>query len=119
MVACYLKITPPNLDRIFELCNQVLQREPRNAKALFRRAQGQMMKNNFDKAEDDLKEALKIEPNNTGIKNELQTLQKKVAAEDKKQSKLLAGLFDKMKEEEEREEKEKEKKEKEKEPEEK
>lgn len=85
--------------------------DPKNAKALFRRGQAWFLKNNLERAEEDLKAALALQPNDAGIKQELRKVHAKVAEEEKKQKKQFAGFWDKLSKETEREEQERREKE--------
>ena len=64
-----------------------------SAKAYFRRAQAQAAFGEFEEAESDLKLALEIEPNDNGIKVELQNVRAKVKANQAKAKKAFANMF--------------------------
>jgi len=64
-----------------------------SAKAYFRRAQAQAGFGEFEEAENDLKLALEIEPNDNGIKTELQNVRAKNKANKAKAKKAFANMF--------------------------
>jgi tetratricopeptide (TPR) repeat protein len=105
MALCYIKTDKK--DRAIDVCTNALTFDPNNVKALFRRGQVYLAKNNLDKAEEDLKAALAIEPNNASIRQELKKLTNKIAEEEKRQKRIFAGFFDKLSKAEEEEQQQK------------
>ncbi|CAL1133578.1 unnamed protein product, partial [Cladocopium goreaui] len=61
--ACYLKLAKPH--RAKELCDRVLEKEPGQVKALYRRASAEFQLSNFAAAMKDLTALLKVQPNNS------------------------------------------------------
>ena len=53
-------------------CNEALKLDARNVKALYRRAQAYAALVRWDEADEDLRFALEIEPNNKGVREEIQ-----------------------------------------------
>ncbi|XP_019261856.1 PREDICTED: 70 kDa peptidyl-prolyl isomerase-like isoform X2 [Nicotiana attenuata] len=64
--ACKLKIGEHQ--EASKLCSKVIEYDPRNVKALFRRAQAYLRINELEKAEIDIRKALKVDPNNRDVK---------------------------------------------------
>ncbi|KAK9948856.1 hypothetical protein M0R45_004415 [Rubus argutus] len=64
-----------------------------NVKALFRQGQTYMALNDIDSAVDSFKKALELEPNDGGIKKELQVAKKKVADRSVKEKKAYSRMF--------------------------
>ncbi|KAJ3192802.1 Tetratricopeptide repeat protein 9A [Irineochytrium annulatum] len=95
MAACHMK--KENWEKAIACCAKVLDKNPDNAKALFRRGKSNLELGNLDKAEADLKKACKLQPNDTGIRAELARIAEKHKALDEKQKKELFGMFDKGK----------------------
>lgn len=60
--ACKLKLE--EYSEASRLCTKVIELDPSNVKALFRRSQAYMKTSELEKAEADLKRALAIDPNN-------------------------------------------------------
>jgi pentatricopeptide repeat protein len=93
MAACHIK--NGNWEKAVKACDKVLEKQPNNAKALFRRGQSNLALKNLDKAETDLRKAIQIEPNDVGIRNELAKIKKIRDEYDAKQKREFAGMFDK------------------------
>ena len=72
---------------------QILKKEPRNAKALFRRGQAYLEQGHLDKAEADLREAEAIAPGDAGIRRALARLARKNAQYMERQKKKFAGTM--------------------------
>ncbi|XP_070021300.1 70 kDa peptidyl-prolyl isomerase isoform X6 [Nicotiana tabacum] len=64
--ACKLKIA--DHQEASKLCSKVIEYDPCNVKALFRRAQAYLRINELEKAEIDIRKALKLDPNNRDVK---------------------------------------------------
>ncbi|KAL7134272.1 hypothetical protein ABFS83_11G015500 [Erythranthe nasuta] len=64
--ACKLKIG--EYKEVTKLCTKVLELDPYNVKALFRRSQAYMGTSDLEKAEEDINRALSIDPNNRDVK---------------------------------------------------
>jgi FK506-binding protein 4/5 len=73
-------------------CSKVLKEDPQNVKALFRRAQSLENLAQFDRALNDAKRGLEIEPSNT----ELRALYGKIRDQVKKSNDQMKGLYSKM-----------------------
>ncbi|KXZ45163.1 hypothetical protein GPECTOR_57g453 [Gonium pectorale] len=73
-------------------CNNVLDIDSQNVKALYRRAQARMGLQELVEAETDIKNALYVEPNNA----DLLVLQKRLKVAMKEQNKKEASLYSKM-----------------------
>ncbi|XP_059058456.1 peptidyl-prolyl cis-trans isomerase D-like [Achroia grisella] len=65
LAACYIKLA--NYRNCIKSCNEVLELETHNEKALYRRAQANFALKNYDKALSDLKMAEKVSPNNKAV----------------------------------------------------
>ncbi|GLC35269.1 hypothetical protein PLESTB_000582700 [Pleodorina starrii] len=73
-------------------CNNVLEYDSQNVKALYRRAQAQMGLQDLFEAEQDIKKALYTEPKNADVL----ALQRKLKVAMKEQNKKEASLYSKM-----------------------
>jgi len=76
-----------------ESCNEVLELNQSNTKALFRRAQGWQGLKEFSKAMTDLKKAQEIAPEDKAIGNEMKRVQLKVKEEKEKEKKIYSKMF--------------------------
>jgi len=91
------------IERVISCCTQVLEIEPNNVKALFRRGKAYLGKDNLDKAEDDLNKVASLDPNDKAIQKELVVLKQKSKDQDKKQKKFYANMFEKISQEDKKE----------------
>ncbi|KAJ6700187.1 PEPTIDYLPROLYL ISOMERASE [Salix purpurea] len=78
------------------LCTKVLELDPLNVKALFRRSQAYLKTSELEKAEADIKEALAIDPNNREVKLEYMELKEKQREYDKYQAELFSTMVSRM-----------------------
>jgi len=88
-------------ERSVQCCNKVLEIEGNNVKALFRRGKAYLGKENLDKAEEDLKRALELDPTDKAIPKELSTLKTKSKKQEEKAKKFYSNMFQKISKEEE------------------
>ncbi|KAM9666047.1 FK506-binding protein-like [Trichechus inunguis] len=90
LAACQLLLGQPQL--AVQSCDRVLERDPGHLKALYRRGVAQAALGNLEKATDDLKKVLVIDPKNRAAQEELE----KVVIQGKKQDAGLAQGLRKM-----------------------
>nr|GME18553.1 Peptidyl-prolyl cis-trans isomerase FKBP65 [Ipomoea batatas] len=92
--ACKLKLK--DYENAVTLCTEVLEIDPRNVKALYRRAQAYMHLVELDLAELDIKKALEIDPDNRDVKLEYKVLKDKIKEYDKKDAQFYGNIIAKM-----------------------
>ncbi|KAJ8484099.1 hypothetical protein OPV22_016584 [Ensete ventricosum] len=92
--ACKLKLK--DYKQAEKLCTKVLDIDSRNVKALYRRAQAYMHLCDLDLAEQDIKKALEIDPDNRDVKMEYKILKEKVKEYNKKDAKFYSNIFAKL-----------------------
>ncbi|MCO5564326.1 hypothetical protein L7F22_017986 [Adiantum nelumboides] len=93
--ACKLKL---NEFRVaVDLCSRVLELEPENLKALYRRLQAYIQVGELDLAESDIQKALVIDPDNREVKLELKKLRQIENQYQKKSAEMFENLFSRMK----------------------
>ncbi|XP_042638302.1 FK506-binding protein-like [Orycteropus afer afer] len=90
LAACQLLLGQPQLAA--QSCDRVLEREPGHLKALYRRGVAQAALGNLEKATDDLRKVLAVDPKNRAAQEELG----KVILQGKKQDAELAQGLRKM-----------------------
>lgn len=78
------------------LCTKVLELDPDNIKALFRRSQAYLHISDLEKAEADSKRALTIDPNNKDFKLVLQVIKTKEKEHAMRQAQLFSTMISKM-----------------------
>lgn len=89
--ACKLK-TNDSSGAVEDL-TQVLVLDDVNTKALYRRAQAYIQMKDYEEANDDLKAALKISPDDRAVQKELQNVKQLVAAKKKRDKEVYSKLF--------------------------
>jgi peptidylprolyl isomerase len=89
----YLKQKKPNSAIVN--CNHALELDSKNTKALFRKAKAHRMNQEFELAEEILKKALEITPNDTEIVGELASMKKEWKDIQAKERNMFAGMFQK------------------------
>ncbi|KAL3141268.1 hypothetical protein ABBQ38_003603 [Trebouxia sp. C0009 RCD-2024] len=94
LAATYLNINDSKEAR--KACNKVLEKDPDNVKALFRRAQAYMMTQDYIEAKQDLSLAIKSEPTNRDMRALLKKLKAEQSALDKKEASMYSKVFQRM-----------------------
>lgn len=94
LALCFLK-TKESADAR-EACDKVLELDPKNEKALFRRGQAYLDLASPDLALKDFQEVVKIEPKNTAAMKQVAYCQSVIKKELAKEKKLYANMFDKF-----------------------
>lgn len=89
--ACKLKLG--DASGAVEDCEEVLELDKNSVKAYYRRGQASVSMKDYDKAMSDFQSALKLEPNDKGIRNEIAKVKKLVEAQRQKEKQLYAKLF--------------------------
>jgi len=95
LAACQIKLK--SFSDCIITCSQALDVDTKNVKALYRRGQAHSGSGEFEKAKEDLTEAVQLSPNSKEIRLELEQLKKNIAAYKQKEKEMFAGVFDKMK----------------------
>ncbi|WJX83517.1 peptidylprolyl isomerase [Trifolium repens] len=92
--ACKLKLE--EYIEAARLCTKVLEQDPLNVKALYRRCQAYLKTSDLEKAEADIKRALIIDPNNRDIKLEYKELKLKQKEYTKYEADIFSTMVSKM-----------------------
>lgn len=100
-VSCYLnsaacKLKLKDFRVVVDLCTKVLELEPENMKALYRRLQAYVQVGELGLAESDIKKALEIDPQNKDVKLELKKLRQKESEYQRKAAEMFENLFPRM-----------------------
>ena len=91
LAACQLKFKQDHLAA--QNCTKVLQFEPENVKALYRRGLALTNMKDFDQAREDLIKARRLEPSNRAIDDQLRSLEAEVQAQKIKYRDALKTMF--------------------------
>ncbi|KAL9150864.1 hypothetical protein ABFS82_11G016000 [Erythranthe guttata] len=92
--ACKLKIG--EYKEVTKLCTKVLELDPYNVKALFRRSQAYMGTSDLEKAEEDIKRALSIDPNNRDVKIKHKELKDQRREYTKHEAKIFSTMISRI-----------------------
>ncbi|KAH9738758.1 peptidyl-prolyl cis-trans isomerase FKBP65 [Citrus sinensis] len=92
--ACKLKLE--DYSEASSLCTKVLELEPLNVKALFRRSQAYLKTSELEKDEADIKRALTIDPNNRDVKLVYMELKENQREYAKYQAEIFGSMLSKM-----------------------
>ncbi|KAJ0100484.1 hypothetical protein Patl1_21094 [Pistacia atlantica] len=100
-LSCYLNIAACKLkleehSEASRLCTKVIELDPSNVKALFRRSQAYMKTSELEKAEADMKRALAIDPDNRDVKLGYKELKEKQREYAKYQAEIFSTMVSKM-----------------------
>lgn len=100
-LSCYLnnaacKLKSGEFLEASRLCTKVLELDPLNVKALFRRSQAYLKTSELEKAEADIKKALAIDPNNREVKLGFKELKDKQREYEKYQAELFSTMVSRM-----------------------
>lgn len=85
-----------NNDEVLANCNKVLELDPKNIKALYRRGQVRLTTQDFDSAIDDFNHVLEIEPTNKAAQNQIIIAKHQIAQYQKKEKQLYSNMFTKF-----------------------
>ncbi|XP_041047998.1 peptidyl-prolyl cis-trans isomerase D [Carcharodon carcharias] len=91
IAACKLKLSDWNA--AIESCDEALEINQSNTKALYRRAQAWQAKKDYDQALDDLKKAQEITPEDKAISNEILRVKQKKKEQKEKEKATYAKMF--------------------------
>eukprot|EP00002_Diphylleia_rotans_P031986 TRINITY_DN6674_c0_g1_i1.p1 TRINITY_DN6674_c0_g1~~TRINITY_DN6674_c0_g1_i1.p1 ORF type:complete len:288 (-),score=95.41 TRINITY_DN6674_c0_g1_i1:38-901(-) len=91
LAACHLK--QGNFKETISSCNKALDLEPKNVKALFRRAQGHILAGDFAKAKTDFEAALEVSPEDKEIKLAYTKAKKQEADAKAAEKSLYKSMF--------------------------
>lgn len=91
LAACQIKTKDYN-DCVLN-CSKALDIDTKNIKALYRRGQAHSLNGDFEKAKEDLTEALHLSPKSKEIREELDKLKANINNYKQKQKEMYSGLF--------------------------
>ncbi|KAJ7999858.1 hypothetical protein DPEC_G00198760 [Dallia pectoralis] len=94
MAMCYLKLKEYAL--VVENCNKVIELDERNEKALYRRGEARLFRNEFSLAMSDFKLVLQVNPSNRAARSQVSICQRKIWEHHEKDKKIYANMFQKF-----------------------
>ncbi|XP_061462545.1 tetratricopeptide repeat protein 9C [Rhineura floridana] len=93
LAACLLQMEPVNYDRVKEYSLKVLERQPENAKALYRAGVAFYHLRDYDRARHHLLAATSKQPKDTSVKRYLQLTESQLSSYHQKEKQLYMGMF--------------------------
>lgn len=91
---CYQKLN--NHDEARDACNEALNIDKNNVKALYRRGQSRLALGDAEKALEDFGTVQTLEPENKAALNQITICKQKIKAYNEQQKKVFAGMFTKF-----------------------
>ena len=91
MALAYIKLE--KVDNAFQSCNEALAIDPKNVKALYRRATVQHNRRKFDEALNDLKQAEELAPDDKAVKKLKRLVDHEILKQKKKEQAMAKKLF--------------------------
>ncbi|XP_078073479.1 FK506-binding protein-like [Mustelus asterias] len=91
LAACQIK--QKQFRNVIQNCSKALEIDPDSVKCLYRRGQAYASIHEFDKARDDWKSVLILEPGNTAAAQQLRVLNEQFKAQNEKMGKAMSKLF--------------------------
>ncbi|GER37986.1 peptidyl-prolyl cis-trans isomerase FKBP65 [Striga asiatica] len=92
--ACKLKLG--EYQEVSRLCTKVLELDPHNIKALFRRSEAYMRTSDIEKAERDINQALLLDPNNREVKIKRKELKEKQRQYAEHEAKMFSTIISRI-----------------------
>lgn len=91
-------------NKVISNCDKVLQSDPNNIKALFRRSQAYMSRSDFIEAEADIRLAYNLDPSNRDVRAQYKKLKQQMKSSSEKEAEMYSTMFKRLAESREREE---------------
>lgn len=91
---CYQKLN--DHDEARDACNEALNIDKKNVKALYRRGQSRLALGDSEKALEDFVAVQELEPENKAALNQITVCKQKIKAYNEQQKKVFAGMFTKF-----------------------
>lgn len=93
LAACLLQMEPVNYERVREYSQKVLERQPDNAKALYRAGVAFFHLQDYDQARHYLLAAVNRQPKDANVRRYLQLTQSELSSYHRKEKQLYLGMF--------------------------
>ncbi|XP_068779889.1 tetratricopeptide repeat protein 9C [Struthio camelus] len=93
LAACLLRMEPVNYERVKEYSLKVLERQPRNAKALYRAGVAAFHLRDYDQARRHLAQAARLQPRDANVKRYLELAESQLSTYHQQEKQLYAGMF--------------------------
>ncbi|XP_037666034.1 tetratricopeptide repeat protein 9C-like [Choloepus didactylus] len=93
LAVCLLQMEPVNYERVKEYSQKVLERQPGNAKALYRAGVAFFHLQDYEQAQHYLTAAISRQPKDTNVQRYLQLTQSELSSYHQKEKQLYLGMF--------------------------
>ncbi|TVK90546.1 Peptidyl-prolyl cis-trans isomerase FKBP5 [Bagarius yarrelli] len=91
LALCYLRLQEYSL--AVESCNKVVELDSVNEKALYRRGEARLLRNEFSLALEDFRQVLQVNPSNRAARCQITVCQRKMREHHERDKKIYANMF--------------------------
>ncbi|KAI5109244.1 peptidyl-prolyl cis-trans isomerase FKBP5 isoform X1, partial [Silurus meridionalis] len=91
LALCYLRLQ--EYSQTVESCNKVVELDSANEKALYRRGEARLLRNDFSLALVDFRQVLKVNPTNRAARCQIAVCQRKIREHHERDKKIYANMF--------------------------
>lgn len=94
LALCYLRMK--ELTQVVENCNKVMDFDKNNEKALYRRGEARLLRNEFSLAMADFQQVLQVNPTNRAARAQISLCQRQIKEHHEKDKRTYANMFQKF-----------------------
>ncbi|XP_068170540.1 peptidyl-prolyl cis-trans isomerase FKBP5 isoform X1 [Antennarius striatus] len=94
LALCYLRLK--EFSQVVENCNKVIELDDSNEKALYRRGEARLLRNEFSLAMADFQHVLHVHPSNRAARAQISICQSKIKEHHEQDKKIYANMFQKF-----------------------
>ncbi|XP_020507498.2 peptidyl-prolyl cis-trans isomerase FKBP5 [Labrus bergylta] len=94
LALCFLRIK--EFSQVVENCNKVIELDENNEKALYRRGEARLLRNEFSLAMVDFQQVLQVNPSNRAARAQISICQSKIKEHHEQDKKTYANMFQKF-----------------------
>ncbi|XP_036389599.1 peptidyl-prolyl cis-trans isomerase FKBP5 [Megalops cyprinoides] len=94
LALCHLRLG--EYSQAVESCNKVIELDGENEKALYRRGEARLLRNEFSLAMDDFRHVLQVNPSNRAARSQISVCQRKIREHHERDKKIYANMFQKF-----------------------
>uniref|UniRef100_A0A8C1QI16 peptidylprolyl isomerase n=1 Tax=Cyprinus carpio TaxID=7962 RepID=A0A8C1QI16_CYPCA len=91
LALCFLRLR--EYSQTVENCNKVMELDPENEKALYRRGEARLLRNEFSMALIDFKQVLQVNSLNRAARSQIAVCQRKIREHHERDKKIYANMF--------------------------
>ncbi|XP_042364025.1 peptidyl-prolyl cis-trans isomerase FKBP5 [Plectropomus leopardus] len=94
LALCFLRLK--EFSQVVENCNKVIELDESNEKALYRRGEARLLRNEFSLALEDFQQVLQVNPSNRAARAQISICQSKIKEHHERDKKTYANMFQKF-----------------------